>query len=77
MAVVRPVLDRVETFAGLIETDEEAWHATAIQALRAAERTGRSLGNAEFLKDLEGTLRGTLAKRGNLRLVKKAKRCCC
>jgi putative transposase len=64
LAVVRPVLDRVEAFAGLIEADDEAWHAPAIQALRAAERTGRPLGNADFVRDLEIRLRRPLARRG-------------
>ncbi len=64
MAVVRPVLDRVETFVGLIEADDEARHAPAIQALRAAERTGRPLGNADFVRDLEARLRRPLSRRG-------------
>jgi hypothetical protein len=33
-------------------------------ALRAAERTGRPLGNAEFVRDLETRLRRPLARRG-------------
>ncbi|HYE47275.1 MAG TPA: transposase [Caulobacter sp.] len=57
---VRPVLDRVERFAELLEGGEDAkgW-----AAIRAAERTGRPLGTADFVSDLERLLRRPIARR--------------
>jgi putative transposase len=47
---VRPVPDRATDFAALIaDTDGDAEFA----ALRAAEQTGRPLGNADFIAGLE------------------------
>jgi putative transposase len=64
LAVARPVLERVEDFATLIDAGADARHAQAIRALRAAERTGRPLGNEDFVRDLEARLKRPLAKRG-------------
>jgi hypothetical protein len=67
-------------FASLIEADDEARHAPAIQALRAAERTGRPLGNDDFVSGLETRLRRPLARRGpgrNLRPGTTARPFCC
>lgn len=63
---VSPILGRVEDFAALIATDassETAWSG-AVQALRSSERTGRPLGNRDFVEDLERRLQRPLAKRG-------------
>jgi putative transposase len=49
LTVVRPVLERVEDFAALIDTGADARHAHAIRVSRAEERTGRPLGNEEFV----------------------------
>ncbi|MBV9431855.1 MAG: transposase [Hyphomicrobiales bacterium] len=63
---VRPLLDRIGTFADLIslETGEIAPHQLA--ALRMSERTGRPLGNASFVEQLEAALGRSLrpGKRG-------------
>jgi putative transposase len=57
---VRPVLDRVEDFAGLIAGDADD---PAFAALRAAESTGRPLGPADFVADLERRLGRPIARR--------------
>jgi len=57
---VRPVLERVSDFAALLaERDDEASFA----ALRAAEQTGRPLGNGEFIEGLEKILGRPIARR--------------
>ena len=57
---VRPVLDRVERFADLIATEVED---PAFTAIRAAETTGRPLGTADFVADLERRLGRPIARR--------------
>ena len=57
---VRPVLDRVERFADLIESDAED---PAFAVLRAAEQTGRPLGAPDFVADLERRLGRPIARR--------------
>jgi putative transposase len=60
LAVVRPVLDRMADFAALIADTEENAH---FAALRTAEMTGRVLGNAAFVADLERRLGRPIARR--------------
>ena len=60
LVTVRPVLDRVESFASLIETEADD---PAFTALRAAETTGRPLGAADFVADLERRLGRPIARR--------------
>jgi putative transposase len=60
LVTVRPVLDRVEDFAALIETDADH---PAFTALRAAETTGRPLATADFVADLERRLGRPIARR--------------
>jgi putative transposase len=56
---VRPLRDRVEDWAGfLAEGLDEADH----RAIQAGERTGRPLGSAAFVADLEQRLGRTLAR---------------
>lgn len=57
---VAPVLDRVERFAELIETQPDD---PAFAAIRAAETTGRPLGTADFVADLERRLGRPIARR--------------
>jgi putative transposase len=57
---VRPVLDRVERFADLLMTDADD---RVFQALRAAEGSGRPLGNADFIAGLERLLGRPIARR--------------
>lgn len=57
---MRPVLDRVDDFAALLQADDEAG---AFAALRAAEHTGRPLGTADFVADLERRLGRPIARR--------------
>jgi len=56
---VAPILERVGNFAALIEDSDDAGFA----ALRDAEGTGRPLGNADFIADLERRLGRTIARR--------------
>ena len=63
---VDPIPRRVDDFAALIAADansENAWSG-AVRALRSSERTGRPLGNRDFVEDLERRPRRPLAKRG-------------
>ena len=60
LVMVRPVLDRVENFGDLIQTDAED---PAFAVLRAAEATGRALGTADFVADLERRLGRPIARR--------------
>jgi putative transposase len=64
LVMVRPVLDRVEPFADLIDADAGQRFEGALQAVRGSERTGRPLGTPEFLDDLERRLGRPLAPRG-------------
>ena len=57
---VGPVLTRVERFAELIETGDDP---AGFAAIRAAETTGRPLGAAEFVADLERRLGRPVARR--------------
>jgi len=57
---VRPVLERVDRFADLIETDADD---PAFAAIRSAEATGRPLGCADFVADLERRLGRPIARR--------------
>ncbi len=60
LVCVRPVLDRAERFAELIQTDADD---PAFAAIRAAETTGRPLANADFVADLERRLGRPIARR--------------
>ena len=60
LVTVRPVLDRVERFAELMETDADD---PAFAYPRAAEGTGRPLGTADFVADLERRLGRPIARR--------------
>jgi putative transposase len=57
---VQPVLDRIADFADLVRTDADD---AAFAALRAAEQTGRPLGTADFVADLERRLGRPIARR--------------
>ncbi len=57
---VRPVLERVERFADLLQTDPDD---AAFKALRASEGSGRPLGNADFIAGLERLLGRPVARR--------------
>ena len=56
----RPVLDRVKDFAALIANPADD---SGFAMLRAAEQTGRPLGNAEFIEGLERILGRPIARR--------------
>lgn len=60
LVTVRPLLDRIPHFAELIATDADDEGYTA---LRAAEQTGRPLGNADFIAGLERILGRRIARR--------------
>ena len=60
LVTVAPVLGRVERFAELIECEGES---PAFAAIRAAEHTGRPLGTADFVADLERLLGRPIARR--------------
>jgi putative transposase len=60
LVTVRPVLDRVERFAELIQTNP---NDPAFAAIRAAESTGRPLAAAEFIAGLERVLGRRIARR--------------
>ena len=66
---VAPVLDRVDQFAALLETDSDEG---AFQALRSSEGSGRPLGNADFIADLERLLGRPVARRAPGRKSKRA-----
>lgn len=57
---VKPVLERVQSFAKLIGGDVEE---SAFASLRASEQTGRPLGNADFIAGLEQLLGRPVARR--------------
>jgi putative transposase len=57
---VRAVLDRVERFADLVEGEPDP---PGFAAIRAAETTGRALGTAAFVADLERLLGRPIARR--------------
>jgi putative transposase len=60
LVAVSPVLSRVEDFPGLIATEGRD---AEFALLRAAETTGRPLGSADFVTDLERLLGRTIARR--------------
>lgn len=62
---VAPVLSRIERFADILDDGPQAedLHADAMRALRAAEGTGRPVGTADFVADLERRLGRPLARR--------------
>jgi putative transposase len=60
LVTVAPVLDRVERFAELIEAQPDD---PAFAAIRATETTGRPLGTADFVADLERRLGRPIARR--------------
>jgi putative transposase len=57
--LTRPLLDRIDNFAAFLA---EAEQPEASAALRAAETTGRPLGNEAFIKGLERILGRKLAR---------------
>jgi len=59
LVTVRPVLDRVSSFADLLLEDRDE----AFAALRRAESTGRPVGAAEFVTGLERVLGRRIARR--------------
>lgn len=60
LVTVGPVLDRTSSFADLIGSGDEP---AALAAIRAAETTGRPLGTAAFVADLERRLGRPIARR--------------
>jgi putative transposase len=60
LVAVRPVLDRVDRFAELIQTNADD---PAFAVIRAAESTGRPLADADFVADLERRLGRPIARR--------------
>jgi putative transposase len=60
LASVGPVLARVERFADLLDSDADD---PGFRPLRAAEGTGRPVGGADFIADLERRLGRPTAKR--------------
>ena len=59
LAMVNPLLDRIGDFAAFLAGAEDAG---ARAALRAAESTGRPLGNEAFIEGLEHLLGRRLAR---------------
>jgi putative transposase len=62
LVIVKPVLDRVGDFAAFLEDRRD--HEPAFAAIRTAETTGRALGTADFVADLERRLGRPVARRG-------------
>lgn len=60
LVCVKPVLDRIADFAGLLADREDD---AGFSALRAAEQTGRAVGNSAFIADLERRLGRPIARR--------------
>jgi putative transposase len=60
LLTVRPILERVGDFARLLETPADD---AGFQRLRAAEATGRPIGAADFVADLERRLGRPIARR--------------
>ena len=60
LVTVAPILSRVKRFADLLATDPTD---PDFAALRASESTGRPLGSAAFVADLERRLGRPIAKR--------------
>lgn len=59
LVTVRPLLSRIGDVADVLREDRDP---EAASRLRAAETTGRPLGNAAFIADLERRLGRKLAK---------------
>lgn len=59
--IVTPVLDRVGDFAAFLGARDD--DARTFAAIRAAETTGRVLGTADFVADLERRLGRPIARR--------------
>jgi putative transposase len=66
---VAPVLNRIDRFAALLESDSDDG---AFRALRSSEGSGRPLGNADFIADLERLLGRPVARRAPGRKSKRA-----
>ena len=66
---VVPVLNRVNHFAALLETDLDD---EAFRAFRSSEGSGRPLGNAGFIANLERLLGRPVARRASGRKSKSA-----
>ncbi|HLY78600.1 MAG TPA: transposase [Caulobacteraceae bacterium] len=66
---VRPLLERMPDWAGLLAVEPPA---AELQAIRAGERTGRPTGSAGFVATLEQGLGRTLARRKPGRKAKAA-----
>jgi putative transposase len=66
---VSPVRNLVDRFAALLESDADD---AAFRALRSSEGSGRSLGNADFIADLERLLGRPVARRTPGRKSKRA-----
>jgi putative transposase len=60
LVAVRPVLDRIGPIAEFLQGGKEG---PAFAALRGAERTGRPVGTAAFIADLEQRLGRPIARR--------------
>ena len=63
VVTVQPLLDRIEDFAGLLETPDDA---AAVAAIRRSRTTGRPVGAEDWIQALEQATRRPLApaKRG-------------
>jgi len=62
---VAPILSRVQDFAALVST--AAGDQQLCAGIRSAERTGRPLGNPDFIAGLERILRRRIARRAPAR----------
>jgi hypothetical protein len=67
---VAPVPNRTDRFAALLESDADDG---AFRALRSSEASGRPLGNAGFIADLERLLGRPVARRAPGRKSKRAR----
>ncbi len=70
LAIVAPILSRVPDFAALVATRAEDERVFA--SIRAAEGTGRPLGNAQFIEGLKRILGRQIARRAPGRKRKSA-----
>jgi putative transposase len=61
LVMVAPILSRVRDFTALVAAHPEDEHAFA--GVRAAEGTGRPLGNAQFIEGLERILGRPIGRR--------------
>ena len=58
--ILAGALNRIDPFAALLETDSDD---EAFRVLRSSEGSGRPLGNADFIADLERSLGRRVARR--------------